>query len=148
MDKTKIGIYLSKDEHSKLKEQVLVSGKTLTNYCKEKIFNIKSPESKLEVYLLREIENLLYILLSQNPINETYITEDKINTVHSLSTFIGNLKSINNKQLSIKKDNRKLFSIVNKPTIEKLISQVNATSKSHDKIILMAEFITSIKKVL
>ena len=144
----KIGVYLSDEEHFQLKVDIKNSGKTLSNYCKEKILDTKKSNSHLEIHILREIENLLYILLSQNTIDEKSITENQIETITSLSTYIGNLKAKSNKQLSIKKDNSKLFSIVNKPNIEKLILEVNSTSKSNEKIILMGEYITSIKRVL
>lgn len=144
--KKKIGIYLNIEEHDKLKDNVVQSGKTLSNYCKDKIFDSKS--SSLELYILREIENLLYIILSQIKVDEKNITNEQINAIASINTYIGNLKAKNNKELKIKKDYSKLFLMINKNSIEDLILKVNSSKSSKEKIFLMANFITSIKNIL
>ena len=71
--KKKIAVYLTNKEYDTLLQSVINSNKTLTAYCKEKIFSIiqsSTNEDFLKNHILRQFEDLLYLLISQNNIDK------------------------------------------------------------------------------
>ena len=100
--KKKIAVYLTSKEYDTLLQSVINSNKTLTAYCKEKIFSfvqVSANEDFLRNHILRQFEDLLYLLISQNNIDKTKINEDTIKNITSSAIYVGNLKAINNKKL-------------------------------------------------
>ena len=67
--KKKIAVYLTPKEYDTLLQSVINSNKTLTSYCKEKIFSfvqVSANEDFLRNHILRQFEDLLYLLISSN----------------------------------------------------------------------------------
>lgn len=152
--KKKIAVYLTSKEYDTLLQSVINSNKTLTSYCKEKIFSfvqVSANEDFLKNHILRQFEDLLYLLISQNHIDKTKINEDTIKNITSSAIYVGNLKAINNKNLKfqrdIEKDYDSLFRLVNITNINKLIQEVNK-KELKQKVILMGSFINKIKSTL
>ena len=153
--KKKIAVYLTNKEYDTLLQSVINSNKTLTAYCKEKIFSIiqsSTNEDFLKNHILRQFEDLLYLLISQNNIDKTKINEDTIKNITSSAIYVGNLKAINNKKLKFQRDVEKnydsLFKILNIPNINKLILKVNQEKDNKQKIILLGSFLNKIKSTL
>jgi hypothetical protein len=152
--KKKIAVYLTNKEYDTLLQSVINSNKTLTAYCKEKIFSViqsSTNEDFLRNHILRQFEDLLYLLISQNNIDKTKINEDTIKNITSSAIYVGNLKAINNKKLKFQRDVEKdydsLFRLVNIANINKLIQEVNK-KELKQKVILMGSFINKIKSTL
>ena len=153
--KKKIAVYLTNKEYDTLLQSVINSNKTLTAYCKEKIFSfvqVSTNEDFLRNHILRQFEDLLYLLISQNNIDKTKINENTIKNITSSAIFVGNLKAVNNKKLKfqrdIEKDYDSLFRLVNIPNINKLIQEVNQEKESNKKIFLLGTYINKIKSTL
>ena len=153
--KKKIAVYLTPKEYDTLLQSVINSNKTLTSYCKEKIFSfvqVSANEDFLKNHILRQFEDLLYLLISQNNIDKTKINEDIIKKITSSAIYVGNLKAINNKKLKfqrdIEKDYDSLFRLVSIPNINKLIQEVNQEKELKQKIFLLGSFINKIKSAL
>ncbi len=153
--KKKIAVYLTSKEYDTLLQSVINSNKTLTAYCKEKIFSfvqVSTNEDFLKNHILRQFEDLLYLLISQNSINKEIINQEKIKEITSLAIYVGNLKAITNKKLKfqrqIEKDYDALFKLLNIPTINRLIKNVNEEKDSNKKIFLLGSFINKIKSAL
>lgn len=128
------------------------SNETINAYCKNKILNQNESEL-LKTHIIRQFEDLLYLLISQNSINKEIINQEKIKEITSLAIYVGNLKAITNKKLKfqrqIEKDYDALFKLVNIPTINRLIKNVNEQKDNyHKKISLLASYITRIKSIL
>ena len=82
--KKKIAVYITNKEYDTLLQSVINSNKTLTAYCKEKIFSViqsSTNEDFLKNHILRQFEDLLYLLISQNNIDKTKINEDTIKNI-------------------------------------------------------------------
>lgn len=127
------------------------SNETINAYCKNKILN--QNESKLlKTHIIRQFEDLLYLLISQNSINKEIINQEKIKEITSLAIYVGNLKAITNKKLKfqrqIEKDYDALFKLVNISTINRLIKNVNEEKDNNKKIFLLGNYITKIKSIL
>ena len=150
--KKKIAVYLTNKEYDTLLQSVINSNKTLTAYCKEKIFSIiqsSTNEDFLKNHILRQFEDLLYLLISQNNIDKTKINEDTIKNITSSAIYVGNLKAINNKKLKFQRDIKKDYdSLVSVPNINKLIQEVNQEKELKQKIFLLGSFINKIKSTL
>ena len=150
--KKKIAVYLTSKEYDTLLQSVINSNKTLTAYCKEKIFSIiqsSTNEDFLRNHILRQFEDLLYLLISQNNIDKTKINEDTIKNITSSAIYVGNLKAINNKKLKFQRDIKKDYdSLVSIPNINKLIQEVNQEKELKQKIFLLGSFINKIKSTL
>ena len=150
--KKKIAVYLTSKEYDTLLQSVINSNKTLTAYCKEKIFSIiqsSTNEDFLKNHILRQFEDLLYLLISQNNIDKTKINEDTIKSITSSAIYVGNLKAINNKKLKFQRDIKKDYdSLVSVPNINKLIQEVNQEKELKQKIFLLGSFINKIKSAL
>jgi hypothetical protein len=153
--KKKIAVYLTSKEYDTLLQSVINSNKTLTAYCKEKIFSfvqVSANEDFLRNHILRQFEDLLYLLISQNSINKEIINQEKIKEITSLAIYVGNLKAITNKKLKfqrqIEKDYDALFKLLNIPTINRLIKNVNEEKDSNKKIFLLGSFKNKIKSAL
>ena len=150
--KKKIAVYLTNKEYDTLLQSVINSNKTLTAYCKEKIFSIiqsSTNEDFLKNHILRQFEDLLYLLISQNNIDKTKINEDTIKNITSSAIYVGNLKAINNKKLKFQRDIKKDYdSVVSIPNINKLIQEVNQEKELKQKIFLLGSFINKIKSTL
>lgn len=148
--KRKVGIYLDKKEHELLKNHVLNSGKTLTSYCKDKIFN--KNEDLLKKHILRQYEDLLYLLISQLEIDTSKFNEDKLSQITSYAIHVGNIKAQNNKKLKKQRDiensYKELFKVVSITKINDLILSVNQQSDTKRKNILLASYINEIKSAL
>lgn len=127
------------------------SNETINAYCKNKILNQNESEL-LKTHIIRQFEDLLYLLISQNSINKEIINQEKIKEITSLAIYVGNLKAITNKKLKfqrqIEKDYDALFKLVNIPTINRLIKNVNEEKDSNKKIFLLGNYITKIKSIL
>ena len=150
--KKKIAVYITNKEYDTLLQSVINSNKTLTAYCKEKIFSIiqsSTNEDFLRNHILRQFEDLLYLLISQNNIDKTKINEDTIKNITSSAIYVGNLKAINNKKLKFQRDIKKDYdSLVSIPNINKLIQEVNQEKELKQKIFLLGSFINKIKSTL
>ena len=150
--KKKIAVYLTSKEYDTLLQSVINSNKTLTAYCKEKIFSViqsSTNEDFLKNHILRQFEDLLYLLISQNNIDKTKINEDTIKNITSSAIYVGNLKAINNKKLKFQRDIKKDYdSLVSIPNINKLIQEVNQEKELKQKIFLLGSFINKIKSAL
>ena len=150
--KKKIAVYLTSKEYDTLLQSVINSNKTLTAYCKEKIFSFvqsSTNEDFLRNHILRQFEDLLYLLISQNNIDKTKINEDTIKNITSSAIYVGNLKAINNKKLKFQRDIKKDYdSLVSVPNINKLIQEVNQEKELKQKIFLLGSFINKIKSTL
>ena len=150
--KKKIAVYLTSKEYDTLLQSVINSNKTLTAYCKEKIFSIiqsSTNEDFLKNHILRQFEDLLYLLISQNHIDKTKINEDTIKNITSSAIYVGNLKAINNKKLKFQRDIKKDYdSLVSIPNINKLIQEVNQEKELKQKIFLLGSYINKIKSTL
>ena len=150
--KKKIAVYLTSKEYDTLLQSVINSNKTLTAYCKEKIFSfvqVSTNEDFLRNHILRQFEDLLYLLISQNNIDKTKINEDTIKNITSSAIYVGNLKAINNKKLKFQRDIKKDYdSLVSVPNINKLIQEVNQEKELKQKIFLLGSFINKIKSTL
>ena len=150
--KKKIAVYLTSKEYDTLLQSVINSNKTLTAYCKEKIFSfvqVSANEDFLRNHILRQFEDLLYLLISQNNIDKTKINEDTIKSITSSAIYVGNLKAINNKKLKFQRDIKKDYdSLVSVPNINKLIQEVNQEKELKQKIFLLGSFINKIKSTL
>ena len=150
--KKKIAVYLTNKEYDTLLQSVINSNKTLTAYCKEKIFSIiqsSTNEDFLKNHILRQFEDLLYLLISQNHIDKTKINEDTIKNITSSAIYVGNLKAINNKKLKFQRDIKKDYdSLVSIPNINKLIQEVNQEKELKQKIFLLGSYINKIKSTL
>ena len=150
--KKKIAVYLTNIEYDTLLQSVINSNKTLTAYCKEKIFSSVQSytnEDFLKNHILRQFEDLLYLLISQNTIDKTKINEETIKNITSSAIFVGNLKAINNKKLKFQRDIKKDYdSLVSIPNINKLIQEVNQEKELKQKIFLLGSFINKIKSTL
>ena len=150
--KKKIAVYLTNKEYDTLLQSVINSNKTLTAYCKEKIFSfvqVSANEDFLRNHILRQFEDLLYLLISQNNIDKTKINEDTIKNITSSAIYVGNLKAINNKKLKFQRDIKKDYdSLVSIPNINKLIQEVNQEKELKQKIFLLGSFINKIKSTL
>lgn len=150
--KKKIAVYLTSKEYDTLLQSVINSNKTLTAYCKEKIFSfvqVSANEDFLKNHILRQFEDLLYLLISQNNIDKTKINEDTIKNITSSAIYVGNLKAINNKKLKFQRDIQKDYdSLVSIPNINKLIQEVNQEKELKQKIFLLGSFINKIKSTL
>ena len=128
------------------------SNETINAYCKNKILNQNESEL-LKTHIIRQFEDLLYLLISQNSIRKEVINQEKIKEITSLAIYVGNLKAITNKKLKfqrqIEKDYDALFKLVNIPTINRLIKNVNEQKDNyHKKISLLSSYITHIKSIL
>ena len=150
--KKKIAVYITNKEYDTLLQSVINSNKTLTAYCKEKIFSfiqVSTNEDFLRNHILRQFEDLLYLLISQNNIDKTKINEDTIKSITSSAIYVGNLKAINNKKLKFQRDIKKDYdSLVSIPNINKLIQEVNQEKELKQKIFLLGSFINKIKSTL
>ena len=150
--KKKIAVYLTSKEYDTLLQSVINSNKTLTAYCKEKIFSfiqVSTNEDFLKNHILRQFEDLLYLLISQNNIDKTKINEDTIKRITSSAIYVGNLKAINNKKLKFQRDIKKDYdSLVSVTNINKLIQEVNQERELKQKIFLLGSFINKIKSSL
>ena len=150
--KKKIAVYLTNKEYDTLLQSVINSNKTLTAYCKEKIFSIiqsSTNEDFLKNHILRQFEDLLYLLISQNHIDKTKINEDTIKNITSSAIYVGNLKAINNKKLKFQRDIKKDYdSLVSVTNINKLIQEVNQEKELKQKIFLLGSIINKIKSTL
>ena len=150
--KKKIAVYLTSKEYDTLLQSVINSNKTLTAYCKEKIFSIiqsSTNEDFLRNHILRQFEDLLYLLISQNNIDKTKINEDTIKNITSSAIYVGNLKAIHNKKLKFQRDIKKDYdSLVSVTNINKLIQEVNQEKELKQKIFLLGSFINKIKSTL
>ena len=150
--KKKIAVYLTSKEYDTLLQSVINSNKTLTAYCKEKIFSfvqVSANEDFLRNHILRQFEDLLYLLISQNNIDKTKINEDTIKSITSSAIYVGNLKAINNKKLKFQRDIKKDYdSLVSVTNINKLIQEVNQEKELKQKIFLLGSFINKIKSTL
>ncbi len=153
--KKKIAVYLTSKEYDTLLQSVINSNKTLTAYCKEKIFSfvqVSANEDFLKNHILRQFENLLYLLISQNTLDTTKLNEDTIKNITSSAIYVGNLKAINNKKLKfqrdIEKDYDSLLRLVNIPNINKLILEVNNEKDYYKKTFILSIFINKIKSAL
>ncbi len=127
------------------------SNETINAYCKNKILNQNESEL-LKTHIIRQFEDLLYLLISQNSINKEIINQEKIKEITSLAIYVGNLKAITNKKLKfqrqIEKDYDVLFKLVNISTINRLIKNVNEEKDNNKKIFLLGNYITKIKSIL
>ena len=153
--KKKIAVYLTPKEYDTLLQSVINSNKTLTSYCKEKIFSViqsSTNEDFLKNHILRQFEDLLYLLISQNNIDTTKLNEHTIKNITSSAIFVGNLKAINNKKLKfqrdIEKDYDSLFRLISIPNINKLILEVNNEKDYYKKTFILSIFINKIKSAL
>jgi len=150
--KRKIAVYLEEDEYINLQRLVDRENKTITAYCKEKIFNSKKEEDLLKKHMLRQFEDLLYLLISQYDISKTNLSEESLKKITSYAIHIGNLKAKNNKQLkfnrSIEYDYKNLFKLVNINNINSLITQVNEEENIKQKTFLLASYIKQIRNIL
>jgi len=152
--KRKIAVYLQEDEYINLQRLVKRQNKTITAYCKEKIFNIKKEDEKdfLKKHILRQFEDLLYLLISQHDISKSNISKDSLKQITSYAIHIGNLKAKNNKQLKqqrgIEHDYRSLFQTVNTNVINSLVLQVNKEPDDKNKVFILASYINRIKTLL
>ncbi len=127
------------------------SNETINAYCKNKILNQNESEL-LKTHIIRQFEDLLYLLISQNSINKEIINQEKIKEITSLAIYVGNLKAITNKKLKfqrqIEKDYDVLFKLLNISTINRLIKNVNEEKDNNKKIFLLGNYITKIKSIL
>ena len=127
------------------------SNETINAYCKNKILN-QNENELLKTHIIRQFEDLLYLLISQNSINKEIINQEKIKEITSLAIYVGNLKAITNKKLKfqrqIEKDYDVLFKLVNISTINRLIKNVNEEKDNNKKIFLLGNYITKIKSIL
>lgn len=151
----KIAVYLEEQEYINLQRITNRENKTITAYCKEKIFeqpnkNVEK-EDLLKNHILRQFEDLLYLLISQYDLKKT-IDENTIKKISSYATYVGNLKAIHNKKLKLQKtiyqDYKPLFKLVNISTINSLVSKVNDEKEPKQKIFLLASFINQIRNIL
>lgn len=152
MMKKKIAVYLEEDEYINLQRLVDRENKTITAYCKEKIFNSKKEDDFLKKHMLRQFEDLLYLLISQYDISKTNLSEESLKKITSYAIHIGNLKAKNNQQLkfnrSIEYDYKSLFKLVNINNINSLITQVNEEENIKQKTFLLASYIKQIRNIL
>lgn len=150
--KRKIAVYLDEKEYQNLQGIVSNSNMTITAYCKDKIFNSKKEEDFLKKHMIRQFEDLLFLLISQKDIDTSKINQDSLKKISSYAIHIGNLKALNNKQLKLNRqieyDYKSLFKLVNIKTINTLIEQVNEEETSKKKIILLGSYIKQIRNIL
>lgn len=150
--KRKIAVYLEEQEYQKLQQIVSNSNMTITAYCKDKIFNVKKEEDFLKKHIIRQFEDLLFLLISQKDIDTSKINQEKLKTITSYAIHIGNLKAQNNRQLKLQRqvefDYKNLFKLVNVKNINSLITHVNNEETSKKKIILLASYIKQIRDIL
>lgn len=150
--KRKIAVYLKEEEYINLQRLVDRENKTITAYCKEKIFNSKKEEDLLKKHMLRQFEDLLYLLISQYDISKTNLSQESLKKISSYAIHVGNLKAKNNKQLkfnrSIEYDYKSLFKLVNINNINSLITQVNEEQNIKQKTFLLASYIKQIRNIL
>lgn len=150
--KKKIAVYLEEDEYINLQRLVDRENKTITAYCKEKIFNSKKEEDLLKKHMLRQFEDLLYLLISQYDISKTNLSQESLKKITSYAIYVGNLKAKNNQQLkfnrSIEYDYKSLFKLVNVNNINSLITQVNEEENIKQKTFLLASYIKQIRNIL
>lgn len=152
----KIAVYLEEQEYINLQRITNRENKTITAYCKEKIFeqpnkNLEK-EDLLKNHILRQFENLLFLLISQKEIDTSKINQESLKTISSYAIHIGNLKAKNNKQLKFQRqiefDYKNLFRLVNIKNINSLITQVNEEKQTNKKIFLLGSYIQKIKDSL
>lgn len=150
--KKKIAVYLEENEYINLQRLVDRENKTITAYCKEKIFNSKKEEDLLKKHMLRQFEDLLYLLISQYDISKTNLSQESLKKITSHAIYVGNLKAKNNQQLkfnrSIEYDYKSLFKLVNVNNINSLITQVNEEENIKQKTFLLASYIKQIRNIL
>lgn len=150
--KRKIAVYLEEQEYQDLQQIVSSSNMTITAYCKNKIFNQKKEEDFLKKHILRQFEDLLYLLISQNNIDTSKINQETLKKISSYAIHMGNLKAQNNRQLKFQRqveyDYKSFFKLVNIKNINSLITQVNNEESSKKKIILLASYIKQIRNIL
>jgi hypothetical protein len=149
-EKKKIAVYLDSNQYDKLQESVLNANKTITAYCTEKIFmNQTTNEDYLKKHILRQFEDLLFLLISQKDIDTSKINQESLKKISSFAIHIGNLKAKNNKELKIQREIEKsyeeLFKYVNIKTINRLILDVNKLKDSNKKTFLLASYINKIR---
>ena len=149
----KIAVYLENErEYQKLIRLVSNSNMTITAYCKDKIFNSKKEEDFLKNHILRQFEDLLFLLISQKDIDTSKINQESLKKISSYAIHIGNLKAKNNKQLKfqrqIESDYKSLFRLINIKNINSLITQVNEEKQTNKKIFLLGSYIQKIKDCL
>lgn len=152
IQKKRISLSFTINEYDTIFSKSVSSNETINAYCKNKILNQNESEL-LKTHIIRQFEDLLYLLISQNSINKETINQEKIKEITSLAIYVGNLKAITNKKLKfqrqIEKDYDALFKLVNIPTINRLIKNVNEQKDNyHKKISLLASYITRIKSIL
>lgn len=150
--KRKIAVYLEEQEYQNLQQIVSNSNMTITAYCKDKIFNVKKEEDFLKKHIIRQFEDLLFLLITQKDIDTSKINQESLKKISSYAIHIGNLKAQNNRQLKLQKqvefDYKNLFKLVNIKNINSLITQVNKESQTKKKIILLASYIKQIRDIL
>lgn len=150
--KRKIAVYLDQEEYKNLQRLVDRENKTITAYCKEKIFNSKKEDDFLKKHMLRQFEDLLYLLISQYDISKTNLSQESLIKISSYAIHVGNLKAKNNQQLkfnrSIEYDYKSLFKLVNIKTINSLITQVNDEENIKQKTFLLASYIKQIRNIV
>jgi hypothetical protein len=152
IQKKRVSLSFTINEYDTIFSKSVSSNETINAYCKNKILNQNESEL-LKTHIIRQFEDLLYLLISQNSINKETINQEKIKEITSLAIYVGNLKAITNKKLKfqrqIEKDYDALFKLVNIPTINRLIKNVNEQKDNyHKKISLLASYITRIKSIL
>ena len=150
--KKKIAVYLEEEEYINLQRLVDRENKAITAYCKEKIFNSKKEDDFLKKHMLRQFEDLLYLLISQYDISKTNLSQESLKKINSYAIHVGNLKAKNNQQLkfnrSIEYDYKSLFKLVNVNNINSLITQVNEEENIKQKTFLLASYIKQIRNIL
>lgn len=114
--------------------------------------SISSNEDYLKKHILRQFEDLLYLLISQHNIDISKINQESLQKISSFAIHIGNLKAKNNKKLKVQRDIEKsydsLFRIVNINVINRLILDTNKLKDTQKKIFLLTSYISQIKKRL
>jgi len=151
--KTKISVYVDTNEHKEIKESASNENKTITAYCKEKILSTPK-ENHLNKHILRQFEDLLYLLISQQKIDSSLLTSKTMQDITSRAVYIGGLKAHNNSKAKKQSDEAKssllqeLFKILDIKAINELILKVNQEANVNRKNKKLGEYILKIRDIL
>jgi hypothetical protein len=151
--KTKISVYVNTEEHKEIKESASNENKTITAYCKEKILSTPK-ENHLNKHILRQFEDLLYLLISQQKIDSSLLTNKTMQDITSRALYVAGLKAHNNSKAKKRSDVGKssllqeLFKILDIKAINELILKVNQEANVNRKNKKLGEYILKIRDIL
>lgn len=151
--KTKISVYVDTNEHKEIKESASNENKTITAYCKEKILSTPK-QNHLNKHILRQFEDLLYLLISQQKIDSSLLTNKTMQEITSRAVYVGGLKAHNNSKAKKRSDEGKssllheLFKILDIKAINELILKVNQEANVNRKNKKLGEYILKIRDIL